>query len=791
MPILKSDLAVESRDKFLTYALSVISGRALPDARDGLKPVQRRILFTMYRNLGLKPGGSHRKSATVIGAVLGSFHPHSDQACYEAMVRMAQDFSLRYPLIDGQGNFGSIDGDPAAAYRYTEVKLTPLALEVIGELDQETVEFRDNFDATQLEPVVFPSRAPNLLINGCSGIAVGMATSIPPHNLKDVVKALVELLDNPEISSTKLAGVLKGPDFPTGCLILNSRQDLNEIYSTGKGAIKMRAEWKVAEGARGKKHIIISSLPYTVNKKELVEKIGILIAERKIPQLNDIRDVSTTDVCVQLELTTGADPKAAMAYLFKHTLLETQFSVNLTALVPIEKESEVLKPQLLDLKRMLSCFLDFRIDVVKKKLTFEKKQLLARAHILEGLVKIFDALDQVIKIVRSSEGRGDAAAKLRTRFKLSEEQAFAVVDMRIYQLAKTNIAEIKKELKEKKERLAQIDKILGSNKKIKEIVREDLIEIGETYGDKRRCQIQNESENQFEYREEDYLVNEEVYAIITRDGWLKRIRATNELNSTRLREGDAILAAHKASTLDLVVFITNLGSLFTLKINEFPASSGYGEPVQKILKFKDGEKIIVSFIVQSSNEALAVNNGAVILNSDQLAVGEKLFLVSKNGTGFILKISELKEVKRIGKKIMKLREGDQLAAVSKFGKNIALFTKEGYALAFNSKEIPEKDSAVVGVSLIGVRDNDTLVAAYGWQEREAFLIIDDDQKKRQIEADEIVFGRRSLKGNKIIARGKIAAVFKKRDEPEGALNSGVKDGSAKNQRDTREQLKLI
>ena len=460
MATIKTSLQNESRDRYLTYALSVVSGRALPDVRDGLKPVQRRILFAMLQNLNLKPSSSHRKSAAVVGEVLARFHPHGDVACYEAMVRMAQDFSLRYPLVDGQGNFGSLDGDNAAAYRYTEAKLRELALEVIGEINEETVAFRDNFDATVVEPVVLPSRVPNLLINGATGIAVGMATSIPPHNLKDTIKAIVELAKDPEITTSKLTSIIKAPDFPTGCNILNSQKELVEMYETGRGSVRMRGEWSVEEQARGKQVIVVSSIPYAVNKATVVERIAGLIVDRKVPQLVDVRDESTDEVRIVLELASGADAELAMAYLFKNTPLESNFAVNLTALVPVEGGNT--RPELLSLKSCLRYFFDFRVEVTEKRLEFERKQLLERIHILQGLVLIYDALDEALKIVRKSDGRSDAAEKLRARFKLSEVQSFAVVDMRIYQLSRTNIEEIEKELAEKEKRVKEIEKLLKS-----------------------------------------------------------------------------------------------------------------------------------------------------------------------------------------------------------------------------------------------------------------------------------------------------------------------------------------
>ena len=606
MPTFKTSLQQESRDRYLTYALSVVSGRALPDVRDGLKPVQRRILYAMLQNLNLKPSSSHRKSAAVVGEVLARFHPHGDVACYEAMVRMAQDFSLRYPLVDGQGNFGSLDGDNAAAYRYTEAKLRELALEVIGEINEETVPFRDNFDATVVEPVVLPSRIPNLLINGATGIAVGMATSIPPHNLKDTIRAIIELAKDPELSTSKLTSLIKGPDFPTGCNILNSQKELVEMYETGRGSVRMRGDWSVEEQARGKQVIVVTTIPYAINKATLVERIAGLIIDRKVPQLVDVRDESTSEIRLVLELSAGADADVAMAYLFKNTPLESNFAVNLTALVPAEGAST--RPELLSLRSCLKHFFDFRVDVTEKKLIFEKKQLLERMHILEGLVIIYDALDEALKIVRKSDGRSDAADKLRARFKLSEIQAFAVVDMRIYQLSKTNIEEITKEFADKEKRVKEIEKLLKSKTALQEMVCVDLEKIAEKYGDRRKSKLIKDNVD-IEFDETQYVVQEDVHAIITADGWIKRIRRTNDLTSTRLREGDALLSAHALTTLDSVALLTSFGSLFVLKVSDFPASSGYGTPIQKLLKFKDGERIVRSFGISVSGQPAPAMGG--------------------------------------------------------------------------------------------------------------------------------------------------------------------------------------
>lgn len=767
-----TSLKQESRDRYLTYALSVVSGRALPDVRDGLKPVQRRILFAMLQNLNLKPTGSHRKSAAVVGEVLARFHPHGDIACYEAMVRMAQDFSLRYPLVDGQGNFGSLDGDNAAAYRYTEAKLRDLALEVIGEIDQETVYFRDNFDATVVEPIVLPSRVPNLLVNGATGIAVGMATSIPPHNLKDTIKALIELSKDPELTTSKLTGIIKGPDFPTGCNILNSQKELVEMYETGRGSVRMRGEWEVEEQARGKQVIVVNSIPYAVNKSTLVERIAGLIVERKVPQLVDVRDESTDEVRIVLELAPGADAEVAMAYVFKNTPLESNFPVNLTALVPTG-EGASTRPELLSLKACLQQFLGFREEVTEKRLVFERKQLLERIHILEGLVIIYDALDEAIAIVRKSEGRGDAAERLRKRFTLSEDQSFAVVDMRIYQLSRTNIDEIRGELAQKQKRVKEIDRILKSKDAIKEIVRVDLELISEKFGDKRRSKLIKDNVD-IEFDEAAYVVQEDVHVVVSVDGWVKRIRRSNDLSSTRMREGDSILAAHALTTLDSVALFTSCGTLFVLKVSDVPASSGYGTPIQKILKFKDGERIVSSYGIpaapatpapQAAKQGelpFAGGTPSAVGQERTLKEGDTVVLVGHQGTGFALTLTEVSETKRIGRRVMKLREGESMVAAEPLAQMLVFITRDGAGLAIDKSEIPVRDSAAVGVALMGVREDDAIVSCCGVRSAKlkgTLTLLLKSGKTKEVPLSEVTKGHRALKGTKVYSREDIVGAM--------------------------------
>jgi DNA gyrase subunit A len=574
--------------RYLNYALSVITSRALPDVRDGLKPVQRRILYTMWQQ-NLTADVKHRKSAKVVGDVMGNYHPHGDAAIYDALVRMAQAFSLRVPLVDGSGNFGSLDDDPPAAMRYTECRLARVADEVLQEIEQQTVPFRPNYDGTRTEPVVLPSRIPNLLVNGATGIAVGMATNIPPHNLNEVCSALVKLLDNQELSSAQLARTIKGPDFPTGGHILNSPAELRDIYKTGQGTLRIRGTWEKGAASRGAKIVYITSIPYGVNKAQLADAIGEIAVSRKMPHLIDVRDVSTDDVRIELELKGGADENLVMAYLFKHTELQTTFAVNMTCLVPTENE-QVGRPERLELHQLLWYFLDFRLKVVTARLEHELENLKRRIHILEGFEKIFDALDEIIRLIRKSDGKADAAEKIMKRFALDAEQTDAILELKLYRLARLEILVIQNELAEKRKRARQISALLKDEDARWKLVREELEEMQKKYGEPRRTRI--EETEDVEYSADAFIVEEDNVVIVSRDGWVKRQKEVKDLSTTRLREGDSVLAAVAGSTRATMVFFSNFGVAYTSRIVDVPASTGYGEPVQKLFKLKDGERIV-------------------------------------------------------------------------------------------------------------------------------------------------------------------------------------------------------
>ncbi|MFL5321343.1 MAG: DNA topoisomerase (ATP-hydrolyzing) subunit A [Myxococcaceae bacterium] len=689
-------LAEEARKRYLNYALSVITSRALPDVRDGLKPVQRRILYGMWFDRGLTFDVKPQKCAQVVGVIMGQYHPHGDSAIYEALVRMAQDFSLRYPLVDGHGNFGSLDGDAAAAYRYTECRLKKISSELLEELSKKTVNYRPTYDGSRQEPVVLPTRVPNLLMNGVTGIAVGMATNIPPHNLTELIEACVELIKDPKLETKDLINKhVKGPDFPTGAQLLNSKKELREIYENGQGSLRIRGEYTVEELKRGGKQIIITSIPYTVNKSSLVSKIGDLVRERKLPPLTDVRDESTTDVRIVLEIKRDADADLVMAYLFKNTPLQTNFNVNMTVLVPTEN-GDVTAPERLDLKRILQHFLDFRFEVVKRRFEFDLAELKRRLHILEGLEKVYDALDEMIKIIRKSEGKADAADKLMKRFGLDEVQADAILELKLYKLARLEILVIQKEAKEKRAEVKRISDILKDKKKIWGTVKDELLELGKTYGDKRRTKIGGAGSEEVEFNEDAFISDEDAHVIITRDGWIKRMREVKDPSQTRLREGDEVTHVLAGSLKSSLVIFSNFGTAYVTRFNDVPASTGYGDPIQKLFKFDDGERVV----------------GGLSLDA-RLPRPEKLVGVSKRGFGLRFPLAPHLEVStRAGRRYARPGEDDELIGVSPAADRdlLAVVTEKTNALVCKVTDVNELAGPGKGVTVIKTAPDDKVVA---------------------------------------------------------------------------------
>ena len=763
MPIVDTiPLHETTRERYLNYALSVITSRALPDIRDGLKPVQRRILYTMHNSLRLYPEGRYRKSATVVGDAMGKYHPHGDTAIYDAMVRMAQDFSLRAPLVDGQGNFGSLDGDAPAAMRYTEAKLRPLAMEMLGEIRKKTVDFRPNFDGTLFEPIVLPSKVPNLLVNGASGIAVGMATNIPPHNLGEVIDALVYTIGSPNVrTSTLVEKFIKGPDFPTGARILNTPEELVQIYEKGEGAIDLRGEYTL----EGKKHIIITSIPYGIGKNDLIEKIAEHIVHSKVPQLVDVRDESTDEVRIVLELRRGSDPEAAMAYLFKHTPLQSRFHVNLTCLVPTENP-EVPAPQKVNLAAVLRHFLDFRLDVVTRRLRFDLEQLEKRIHILKGFEKIFNALDEAIKMIRSSKDKSDAAQRLMHRFRLDDVQADAILEIKLYKLARLEIDAIRKELAEKEKQAAALRKLLADEGARWKLIRSELREIKKQYADARRTEITG-PDAKLEYAAEDYIIDEDVYVIVTRDGWTKRQRSYTELGAIRVREGDEIGWVLPASTRASVGFLTNFGKCYTLRADALASTTGYGEPVQKLFDFSDKEQVVgvISFDERVLPKPVAEPDEAPELfhtNGESKPIGPYLVAVSEEGQSVrLLAESYAEPSTRNGRLFMRLVGKDQVVAadVAAGDENVCLASKSGYVLIFPVLQISLFKSAAKGVVAMRLGSGDRVLGATLSNAARDGLEVETSRGRREIvRRTKFEVSNRGNKGRQVIKRGSLTRV---------------------------------
>jgi DNA gyrase subunit A len=751
-----SDVALHeaAQSRYLNYALSVITSRALPDVRDGLKPVQRRILYTMWQQ-SLTADVKHRKCAKVVGDVMGSFHPHGDAALYETLVRMAQPFSLRYPLIDGSGNFGSLDGDSAAAMRYTECRLARLSDEMLTEIEQTTVPFRPNYDGTKTEPVVLPARIPDLLVNGATGIAVGMATNIPPHNLGEVCTALIKLLDNEDLSSAQLCRYIKGPDFPTGGQILNSPDEIKDIYKTGSGSIRLRGTWDIGPETRSTKTIYIESVPYTVNKAQLVERIAEVVISRKLPQLVDVKDLSTEDVRIALEMKKDADEKMIMAYLFKHTPLQINFAVNLTCLIPTENP-EVGRPERLDLKQILWHFLHFRLEVVTKRLEHELAALKKRIHILDGFETVFDALDEIIKIIRKSDGKADAAEKIMKRFELDAEQTDAILELKIYRLARLEILVIRTELEEKRKRARQIGALLKDEDSRWKMVRSELEEVLQKYGDKRRTTIESDA-GEPEYHPDAFIVEEDNIVIVSRDGWVKRQKEVKDVATTRLREGDSVLAVLAGSTRATCVFFTSFGVAYSQRFIDVPASTGYGEPIQRFFKLKDGEKVVAALSldpravgdIKPRKEGDAAPVHAVAVTSDGYALRFGLEPFVEPST-------------RAGRRYARPAEGAEVVGVARVaGKEILIAaTAEARGLLCKVAEVNYLAGPGKGVILIKLGADDRVIGFIASDGDRDLLTVETTRGAEQtISTGKYEVTGRGGKGRELLQRGQFTRVL--------------------------------
>jgi len=721
-----SDLQDELEKRFLTYALSTIVSRSLPDVRDGLKPIHRRILFAM-ENMGMNAASKHVKSAKIIGEVLGKYHPHGDSSTYESMVRMAQDFSMRYPLVDGKGNFGSLDGDSPAAYRYTEGRLTPITSYVLSDLKKDTVDFRSNYDNTLKEPVVLPSRIPNLLVNGSSGIAVGMACSFPSHNLEEVMSALISLIDSPKQTVANLMKYIKGPDFPTAGIILNSKQELRKAYESGLGAVKIRGRWKVESLPRGKKQIILTEIPYSVNKARLIEKIAEIIIAKKLPPLTDVRDESDENIRVVLEFKSTADENKLMSYLFKHTDLESNFQLNFNCLKPNGE------PERLSLLEICQHFLDFRKQVITRRLNYELVLIEKRLHFLAGFAIIFNDLDKALRLIRSSKSRKEAHEKLQKHFKIDDEQTSSVLEIPLYRLVAMEMEKILQEQKEKLQEQKRIKSILASSKKIWAEVREELEEIKKKHSDKRRTQMK--TIESIEYNEEDFIEHEDAHIILSQNGWVRKLKNMGDPSTLKFKENDQLLDILQTNTRNLVAIFTSFGVVYISKVYNLPYTrSGFGEPIQSLFKFGDGEKVVGMLTLPAPDEGSntpAQPTGQTsmgFLKSDKKGKKSEgndaeFLVVSANGFGFRFPLSNLGETTRSGRKIMSLKNDDSMIGfVPVTHKHVFLATEKGKAVVIATEQITQLtgsgkgvilmkpgESRLAGFKLVNLKDKVTLV----------------------------------------------------------------------------------
>jgi len=748
-------LVEEMEQSYLDYAMSVIVSRALPDVRDGLKPVHRRILYAMW-DIGLRSNAKYRKSATVVGEVLGKYHPHGDVAVYDSMVRMAQDFSMRYPLVNGQGNFGSVDGDGAAAMRYTEAKLMPLAEEMLTDLEKDTVNFIPNYDGSQKEPQVLPAKLPNLLLNGAMGIAVGMATSIPTHNVTEVIDATVHLIDNPDASVDDLLQFVKGPDFPTGGIIFN-QEDIRMAYATGKGRIVIRAKAEIVEEKSGQFQIIATELPYQVNKATLLEKIAELVRDKKIEGIRDLRDESDKEgIRVVVELKKDAYPKKVLNQLYKFTELQTAFHVNLLALV------DGIQPRVLTLVDILTEYIKHRREVIVRRTEFDLHKAKDRAHILEGLFMALEDIDKIITTIKKSKDREDAKINLVKKFSLSDRQAIAILEMKLQQLANLERLKVEEELKEKKKLIKELTELLKSDKKIFGVVKEELLELREKYGDERKTKVVASAIDKFS--QEDLIPNEATVVVVTKDGYIKRLppdtfktqgRGGKGVIGLTTKEEDVVEQLFTTITHADLLFFTTRGRVFQLKAYDVPPGSrtSKGQAIVNFLQLAPEEKI-----------------SATLALSEVRDDNKFLVMVTKKGLIKKVKFEEFDNVRRSGLIAIKLKSDDNLEWVrpSSGKDDIMLVTANGQAIRFKEAGVRAMGRSAAGVRGMRLKKADWVVGidiifeGKSSKEEQVLVITDNGFAKRTNVAEFKTQGRggSGIKAAKITSKtGKTVAAF--------------------------------
>ena len=732
----------EMRQSFLDYSMSVIVQRALPDVRDGLKPVHRRILYAMLE-AGLTAGRPYKKSATVVGDVLGKYHPHGDMAVYEAMVRMVQDFSLRYPLVDGQGNFGSIDGDNAAAYRYTEARLTRIAMELLQDIDKETVDFTGNFDERLQEPTVLPTKFPNLLVNGSSGIAVGMATNIPPHNLREVIDACIHLIDNPEATPLDLMHIVKGPDFPTGGFICGW-QGIKEAYETGRGRVVIRARTEIEEMENGKTAIIVNEIPFMVNKSRMIEQIVELVHEKTIDQIADLRDESDRDgIRVVIELRRDAIPQIVLNQLFKHTQMQSTFGVIMLALIQVpDVGGKRLVPRIMNLKEIIQQFIDHRHEVVVRRAEYELNQALEREHILEGLKIAVDNIDEVVKLIRESPDTDTAGARLQERFALSERQSKAILDMRLARLTGLETEKLELELTEVRATIADLRDILASRERRFQIIKDELREITTKYGDERRTEI---TEVGASMTLEDLLSDDEMVITVSHQGYVKRLpvdtyraqrRGGRGIQGMETKEEDWVEKLFVGRTHDYLMCFTTNGHCYWLKVHEVPQASrnARGKPIVNLLALQPDEKI------------------AAVVPVREFSIDKSLIFATRRGIVKKTPLSSYSHVRAKGVNAINIIEDDELidVQVATGDDQVILATAQGMAIRFHESDIRLMGRVATGVRGIRVRTSDRVigmvVVGSGASETSTLLVVSERGRGKRTAIDEYRFQNRGGKG---------------------------------------------
>lgn len=702
----------EMSQSYLDYAMSVIVSRALPDVRDGLKPVQRRILFAM-NEMGLRSKAKFTKSAKIVGEVLGKYHPHGDQAVYDTLARMVQDFSMRYPLVNGQGNFGSVDGDSPAAMRYTEAKMQALSEEFLADIDKDTVDFAPNYDGTKQEPRYMPTRVPNLLLNGALGIAVGMATNIPPHNLSELVKGIKALIDNPELTIDDLIELVPGPDFPTGATIYG-REDIKQVYATGRGPIVIRANATIKEKKKSGYQIIISALPYQVNKADLIAKIANLVKLKKIDGISDIRDESDRNekVRVVIELKANAYPKKVLNRLYDLTPMQTVFHVNLIAL------QEGIQPRLFNLKEALWAFIDHRTLVINRRTRFELAKAQERLHILEGLSRALDEIDLIINTIRSSKTRETAKVALRKKFKFSEMQVNAILDMRLSALAGLERQKVLDELQEKRDLIKKLNEILASPDLVKKIIKDELDEVSAKFSDERRTKIV--AARLGDFSAEDLIPNEQVVITLTTANYIKRVPINSYRSQKRggkgilgmtTKEEDEVKILRVANTHDDILFFTSKGRIFKSKVYELPSASRQAKGTA-----------IVNLIQLAPNETVT---SLITLSKDRIDNNKYLFYGTRNGIVKKTAISAYKNIRKSGIIALKLRDEDELRWVRTTSgeDSILIVTQKGQAIHFNESDVRPMGRGASGVRGIKLRENDEVIALDTVREKDSDLLV--------------------------------------------------------------------